>query len=222
MNNSELQKDVQNAIAWEPLLNAAEIGVTAEDGVITLTGNVDSYFKKSEAEDAAKKVAGVHAVVEKIEVSFGDSWKKSDNDIAREVLNAFDWHIQIPKDKITITVENGWVTLDGEVQWNYQKKAARNVVKFLDGVKGVSNNISINSHMHGEIEKDEIENALMRNWTIFHEDIDINVLGHNVTLSGKVNSSYEKDEAERIAWNAPGVESVDNQLVVEFEYAYVD
>jgi osmotically-inducible protein OsmY len=138
--NAELQKDVQDAIKWEPLLNAAEIGVTVKDGVVTLTGIVDSYSKKTEAEDAAKNVAGVKAVVEKIEIKFNSRWaKKDDNEIATEVVNALKWNWQIPKDKIKAKVEKGWVTLEGELEWNYQKEAAQGAVKNLLGVMGVSN-----------------------------------------------------------------------------------
>ena len=126
--NEELQKDVQDAIKWEPLLNAAEIGVTAKDGVITLTGSVNSYAKKSEAEMATKNVAGVKAVVEKIEIKFGSDWaKKDDNEIATEVLNAIKWDWEVPSDKIKVKVEKGWITLEGDVTWNFQKNAAKNV-----------------------------------------------------------------------------------------------
>jgi osmotically-inducible protein OsmY len=216
-NNADLQKDVQDAIKWEPLLRAAEIGVTVKDGIVTLTGTVDNYFKKSEAETAAKNVAGVKAVVEKIELKFADSWaKKDDNDIANEIINAWKWDWQVPQEKIKVKVENGWVTLDGEVQWNYQKEAAKNTIKNLMGVTGVSNNISIKSESHDQLEKKDIERALRRNWSINDKDIDVEVSGHKVTLTGTVNSSYQKDEAAGIAWDAPGVWTVDNELVVEY------
>ena len=220
--NESLQKDVQDAIKWEPLLNAAEIGVTAKDGIITLTGTVDNYTKKSEAEDAAKNVAGVKAVVEKIEIKFGSTWQKDDNEIAKEVLNAFKWNWEVPDDKVKVKVENGWVTLEGELQWNYQKEAAKNVVKNLVGVIGVTNNIIIKSLTNDEIEKKDIESALERNWSINANDIRVKVLGNGVTLTGTVNSWYQKDKAGRIAWNAPGVWKVDNELVIEQDYALVD
>src|SRR5450756_1561592 len=129
-NNAELQKDVQDAIKWEPLLNAAEIDVTVKDGVVTLTGTVDSYWKKTEAEDAAKNVAGVKAVVEKIEIKFANnSFIKDDNDIAKDVLNAYQWNVEVPRDKVKIQVEKGWVTLEGQLEWNFQKEAAKNAVR---------------------------------------------------------------------------------------------
>jgi osmotically-inducible protein OsmY len=215
-NNADLQQDVQDAIKWEPLLNAAEIGVTVKDGVVTLTGTVDSYSKKTEAEDAAKNVAGVKAVVEKIEIKFGSNWsKKDDNEIATEVVNALRWNWQIPGDKVKVKVEKGWVTLEGELQWNYQKDAAKDVVKNLLGVQGVSNNITIKSDTLDQVEKKDIENALKRNWSINDKDIKVKVSNHKVTLTGSVNSWYDKDEAARIAWNAPGVWNVDNELVVD-------
>lgn len=215
--NEVLQKEVQDAIKWEPSLHAAEIGVTAKDGIITLTGVVNSYSKKFEAEDAAKNVAGVKAVVEKLEIHFGGAHKKTDNDIAIEVVNAFKWNFELPNDKIKVKVENGWVTLEGELNWNFQKDAAQSAVKYLSGVKGVSNNITIKSTSNDEIEKKDVERALERNWSINAEDIQVKASGHHVTLNGSVESWYQKDEAGRIAWNAPGVWTVDNKLEVEYD-----
>ena len=215
--NAELQKDVQDAIKWEPLLNAAEIGVTVKDGVVTLTGTVDGYSKKTEAEDAAKNVAGVKAVVEKIEVKHSSSLaKKDDNEIAAEIVNALKWNWQLPNDKVNVTVEKGWVTLGGELEWYYQKEAAKNTVKNLLGVTGVSNNITIRPQAQDLIEKNNIESALRRNWSINDRDIIVTVSGNKVTLTGRVSSWYQKTEAARIAWNAPGVWTVDNELVVEY------
>lgn len=128
--NEHVQKDVQDAIKWEPLLHAAEIGVTAKDGVITLTGTVNSYAKKSEAEAAAKSVVGVKVVIEKIEVKFDSQWEKiDDNSIATNVLNAIEWNWKIPNDKIKVKVEKGWITLEGELNWNFQREAANDAVK---------------------------------------------------------------------------------------------
>jgi osmotically-inducible protein OsmY len=216
-SNETLQKDVQEAIKWEPLLHVAEIGVIAKDGIITLTGTVDSYVKKLEAEEAAKSVAGVKAVIEKIKVQFDSLLNKDDNEIAHNVLNAFNWNWEVPKDKIKITVENGWVRLEGELQWNYQKEAAKKSVHNLVGVKGISNDIIIKSEANDKIEKGNIESALARHWSLNSDDIQVEVSNNKVTLSGIVDSWYERTEAERIAWNAPGVWEVENELVLEFE-----
>jgi osmotically-inducible protein OsmY len=222
-NNAELQKDVQDAIKWEPLLNAAEIGVTVKDGVVTLTGVVDNYAKKTEAEDAAKNVAGVNAVVEKIEVKFNSTYgNKDDNEIATEVLNSFKWNWQVPNDKVKVRVENGWITLEGELEFNYQRDAAKDAVKNLLGVIGVSNNTTIKSTSEEKVEKDDIECALKRNWSIYDNDIDVKVSGHKATLRGTVDSLYQKEEAGRIAYNAHGVWSVDNELIVDYDYSLMD
>jgi len=213
-SNENLQKDVLNAIKWEPLLNAAEIGVTAKDGVVTLSGVVDSYAKKVEAENAAKNVDGVKAVAETITVNYGNSFSKNDTEIANEVLNAWKWNWEVPNDKIKVKVESGWVTLEGELNWNYQKDAARKAVQNLTGVKGVSNNIVIKSDSKDAIERSDVEDALERSWTIDDKHIKVGVTGNNVRLTGSVHSLYQKDEAGRLAWNAPGVWSVDNELDV--------
>lgn len=219
-NNHELQLDVQNAIQWEPLLHAAEIGVTAKDGVVSLTGVVDSYAKKLEAESAAKKVIGVKALVESIEVKIPGSWSKTNEEIANEVLTGLknDW--SVPNDKVTVKVEDGWVTLDGELFWNYQKEAAKSAVNFLAGVKGVTNNIKIKSESHDAIEQKDVEDAIHRSWSVDDSDIIVTVTGTTVTLTGNVDSWYQKEEAERIAWKTSGIWHVNNELAVDYEYAF--
>jgi osmotically-inducible protein OsmY len=216
-SNAELQQDVQDAIKWQPLLNAAEIGVTAKDGVVSLTGVVDSYAKKTEAEDAAKNVAGVTALVEKIEVKYPSSYSKTNAEIANEVLAALKARWDVAADKVKVKVEAGWVTLTGELHWHYQKEAAEDAIKSLMGVIGVSNNITIKSESMESVEKAGIESALKRNWAFFDNDIHVKVSGHRATLTGTVDSMYQKDEAGTIAWNAPGVWSVDNELVVDWD-----
>ena len=220
-SNQELQTDVQNAIKWEPLLHAAEIGVTAKDGVVSLTGTVDSYPKKIEAENAAKKVIGVKALVEEIEVKFPNTWTKTNEEIANEVVTALESNWLVPKDKLSVKVENGWVTLEGELPWNYQKDAAKSAVNFLSGVKGVINNIKIKSDSHDEIEKEDVEDAIGRSFSVDDCDIDVSVSGTTVTLTGTVDSWYQRDEAGRIAWNTPGIWHVNNELAVDYEYALV-
>jgi len=220
--NEELQKDVQDAIKWEPLLNAAEIGVTTKDGIVTLTGVVDNYSKKLQAEEAARNVAGVTAVVEKIKIEFGKTDKKQDSEIATAVLNAFKWNLQVPNDKVKVKVEDGWVTLDGVLEWNYQREEAGATISDLIGVKGVTNNIKLRSDTHDEIEKDGIESALARNWSLNNQDIQVKVSVNKVTLTGVVSSWYQRAEAERIAFNSPGVWTVNNELEVQYNYSLVD
>jgi len=215
-SNAELQQDVQDAIKWQPLLNAAEIGVTAKDGVVSLTGVVDSYAKKTEAEDAAKNVAGVTALVEKIEVKYPSSYSKTNAEIANEVLTALKARWDVPSDKVKVKVENGWITLSGNVGWNFQREAAEDAIESLMGVIGVTNNITIKSESMESVEKASIENALKRNWAFYENHIGVRVSGHRATLTGTVDSLYQKDEAGSIAWNAPGVWSVDNELVVDW------
>ncbi|GEP51074.1 ornithine aminotransferase [Flavobacterium noncentrifugens] len=219
--NEELQKEVQDAIKWEPLLHAAEIGVTVKDGIVTLSGTVDNYYKKTEADYAAKKVAGVRAVVENIKVQYADAYSKSDANIASDLLVSFEKSLFLPS-TLKFTVEDGWVTLDGEVEWNYQKEIGRISATEILGVKGVTNQIVVKPSSQSAIEKKHVENALARHWGINAKDIIVSVSGTTVTLSGNVTSLYQKEEAVRIAWNTPGVAFVKNELVVDYDYAFSD
>lgn len=216
--NEDLQRAVLDAIKWEPLLNAAEIGVTAKDGIVTLTGEVDNYAKKAEAEHATKKVKGVKAIVEKIDVNLGSTTQKTDNEIANEVLNTFNWNWAIPSNKLTIKVENGWITLGGELFWHYQRDAAQRAVHNLLGVKGIINNITIKTETAADVEEQEITSAIKRNLSMYDCDIQVKVEGNKVALKGVVDSLYQKEEAGRIAWNTLGVWQVDNSLVVEHNH----
>lgn len=215
--DSELQQDVIDSLKWEPTLSATDIGVTAKAGVITLTGTVDCYSKKSEAEDAAKTVIGVKAVVEKIIVKHAsNSVLRDDNDIATEIINAFKWNWEVPADKVKVTVEKGWVNLEGEVNWEFQRLAAKTATRTLQGVMGVSNNITLASQADNTVEVADIKRAFARNASIFNQDIGVQVSHHNAKLTGTVDSWYQKDEAGRLAWNAPGVWNVENELVVDY------
>ncbi len=216
--NEQLQKDVQDAIKWQPLLKAAEVGVTAKDGVVSLTGIVSSFTKKLEAEKAAKGVLGVKAVVEDIHVKFTNDLNKTDLDLATAVLSGMKWNWSVPNDKIQVKVEDGWITLDGAVEWNYQRDAAKNAAADLIGVKGVINNIKVNSLSADQVEQEAIEKALTRSWMINDEHIQVKVKGNKVVLRGAVESLFEKDEATRLAWNAPGVNEVDNELAVVYDF----
>lgn len=218
--NAELQNDVMEAIKWEPSLNAAEIGVTAKDGVVSLTGVVDSYGKKMEAENAAKSVNGVMAIVEKIDVRFPDEWNKTNAEIALDVLNSLKANWSVPNNIVTVKVEKEWVTLEGELSWNYQRDAAKNAVMNLRGVKGVTCNITIKAESGNTIEKKDLESALERSWAMKGSVIEVKVDGTKVILTGTVHSWYQKDEAGRIAWKTPGIYNVDNNLLVDSVYNF--
>jgi osmotically-inducible protein OsmY len=215
--NEQLQKDVQDAIKWEPLLNAAEIGVIAKDGVVTLTGVVDSYLKKAEAETAAKSVAGVRAVAETIDINFGGTRKKNDTEIANDIVSALRGNSAIPYEKVKVEVENGYVTLEGNVEWHFQRDAAKKTVVNIAGIVSIRNNITIKSDAVDAVEKAGIERALERNSSMGDNEIHVAVTGNKVTLTGMVNSLYEKDAAERTAWNAPGVCTINNNLFVGYD-----
>jgi osmotically-inducible protein OsmY len=216
-NNLDLARTVAAAIQWEPLMKGTEIHVTAIDGVITLTGVVDSYLKKYKAEDIAKAIIGVKAVVEQIEIKLNNDDEKNDNAIAVEIINALKYDGRVPHDRIKVRVENGWVTLEGDLPWNYQKEAATASVRHLQGIKVFTNDIRIQPESKDEIEQEGIERALRRNSSMDDQDIQVYVNDNNVTLNGIVNSYFQKDEAERIAWSAPGVETVKNELSIDFK-----
>jgi osmotically-inducible protein OsmY len=213
--DENLQKDVQDALKWEPQLHAAEIGVIAKNGIITLTGTVDNYYKKMEVENATKKVNGVKAIVEKIEIKPVNSKSINDNNIAEKILNVFKSDFSIPDEKIKLKVEKGWVTLEGNVNWNYQKEAAKNAVVDLMGVRGVTNNIMTRTNRNDAVKKTTIEKVLSNNAALSHDHIEVSVKNNDVKLSGLVNSFFEKEEAERIAWKTPGIWSVDNEIGVD-------
>ena len=219
--NEELQKEVQEALKYEPLLHSAEIGVIVRDGIVTLTGTVDSYAKKLEAEHAAKSVAGVRAVADEVAVHIGDREPVSDTDIAANAVRMIRESLILPKDAITITVENGWITLEGVLHWNYQRETARHLVKDLQGVRGVTNNIVLQKDLHKIVDKEQIINALKRHWAIDADFIDVTVHGSTVELKGFVYSLHQREEAERIAYKTPGVEKVINDLKVDLEQPYL-
>lgn len=215
-SNEELQRDVQNAIKWEPLLNAAEIGVTTKDGVVTLTGVVSSYAKKVEAENAAKSVLGVRAIAEKIIIEDDEAKKKDDSELANEIIKIWKMRWDGLYDDIQLKVENGWAKIYGQVEWNYQREDITAIVANVAGIKGITNNITIQSKSIDRLEKEAISYALDRSWAINPQNIKINVDGDVVKLTGSVGSMYQKDEASRLAWNTPGVKMVDNQLIVNY------
>lgn len=215
-HNETLKNEVLAAIRVEPLLDTAHIEVTANEGIVTLSGTVDSYVKKRAAEHVTGKVPGVHAVAEKIKVKFGADDAKTDEALASEILKALQFSPDLLKDTISVLVEDGWVTLEGKVKWITQKEEAERAVHHLLGVRMITNNISIRSEREDDVERATIKNALLRNWAIDDQEIEVSVLGNQVTLIGKVHSLYQRDTAERIAWDAPGVCSVHNKLTIDY------
>ena len=216
-NSTKLQHDVQEELEWEPSVDAARIGVAAtQPGVVTLTGTVATYVEKISAERAAKRIAGVRAVANDIEVQPIGSMKRTDTDIAQAVLRALEWDIAVPHEKIKARVDDGWVTLEGEVALQFQRAAAENALRRLSGVRGVINQIRLQvrpSVQPAEV-KDRIEAALRRSAEIDARGIQVDAKDSMITLRGKVRTWAERDEAERAAWGAPGVLAVKDELIV--------
>ncbi|HEY8368573.1 MAG TPA: BON domain-containing protein [Thermodesulfobacteriota bacterium] len=213
-SDEQIQKDVQAELKWDARLRANEIGVTAKDGIVTLTGWVDSYLKKWAAEEAAHRVRGVHAVANEIEVRLPGMVERTDADIAAAAVRALEWDALVPADRIDVTVSDGWVTLEGEVEWRFQKEDAEQVVRRLMGVRGVSNHLTVAPGVSPSDLKEKIEQALVRSAKTDAERITVDVQGPRVILKGTVSSLAEKQEAERVAWGAPGVVEVDDQIVI--------
>lgn len=213
----QIQQDVIDQLKWEPLLNAAEIGVSAKKGIVTLSGIVDTYTKKIAAETAAKKVAGVKAVAEDIQVGVSPNFRRTDTEIAEAVLNTLKWNTSVPEDKIKIKVENGVVTLEGEVDWDYQRNAARLCIENLTGVQRINNFITVKSSVSPVDIKQKITAAFHRSATIDADRVRIEVTDSKVILSGKVRSFAEREDAGAAAWSAPGVNVVENNLELEEE-----
>lgn len=214
-NDSQLQRDVLDELEWEPSINASDIGVAVKDGIVTLSGSVPSYAEKRAAERAALRVSGVKGVAEEIKVRLPSKYQRTDSEIASAALSAIRWHVFLPEDQIQVKVENGWVTLEGEVEWNYQRARAESAVRPLTGVRGVTNLIMMKPQVKPTQIREKIKRALERAADEDAGQIRVEVDGSEVTLSGSVRSYMEKDEAEWAAWSAPGVTKVRNQLHVK-------
>ena len=215
-SDEDIQRDVLEELSWEAELQPNEIGVVVKDGVVALTGWVDSFSKKWAAERAAHRVRGVVAVANDIEVRLPGSAERTDADIAAAATRALEWDALLPIEELEVTVSKGWVTLRGEVEWEYEKREAERVVRRLMGVRGVSNLITVRPRVKAtpsELQR-RIDAALVRSAHTDAERIKVEVDGDKVVLKGTVRSWAEKQEAERAAWSAPGVAEVDNRIIV--------
>lgn len=215
----EIHKDVTEELSWEPILRGSEIGVAVKDGVVTLSGNVDSYVKKLATERAAKLVSGVKAIAVDVEVRPPGALKKTDTEIAHAIMDALKWNSLVRDEKVKVKVDDGWVTLEGEAEWNYQRESVRAAVENLTGVKGITNLIKVEPVLSMKDVKQKITSAFQRHAVLDAGKISIEAVDGTVTLNGKVRSLAEKNDAELAAWSAPGVRRVVNNLLVEFQQA---
>ena len=214
--DSELKNDVLCELNYEPSVKVTDIGVLVKDGTVTLNGFASSYWEKWDAVRAAKRVAGVSAIADDIEVKLPGSLKRSDSDIASAALLQIEWAPGDLRDTLMVTVREGWITLEGNVEWWYQKNAAENAVQHIAGVRGVSNMIVIEPRLSSANVSSDIVSAFKRSAVLDAEKIKVEAKGNKVTLRGTVRNHSEEEEAERTAWAAPGVLSVDNQLTVNW------
>lgn len=212
MSDTSLQQVVSEELRWEPSVNAAHIGVTAKDGVVTLSGHVSSYAEKWAAGRAAGRVYGVRGLADEIKVRF--PFEVDDTEIAQKALQVLSWDIEVPTNKVTVTVENGWVTLTGTVDWYFQRSAAEADVRKLKGVIGVTNNISIRPSVEAADVRAKLKAAFERNADIEASNINVTIDGAKVTLSGHVDTWGEDILAVDTAWATPGVSQVEDRLTV--------
>lgn len=214
MTDKELKQQVQNALDWEPSLDATDVGVSVDDGVVTLRGNVASFSEKMTAERVGLHVFGVKAIANDLVVHLSSGFERTDTEIAQTAVAALKWNSVIPKDRIAVAVANGWISLSGTLDWKYQKDAAARTVRDLTGVKGVTNNVVVEPLLKTIDVRDKIEAAFKRSAEVDARRILVTAEDGKVVLSGNVRSWTERQEAERAAWAAPGVRQVDDRLAV--------
>ena len=214
--DTQLQADVLAELKYEPSVKVTDIGVLVKDGVVTLNGYATTFSEKWGAVRSAKRVAGVKAIADDIEVKLSNSLGRTDGEIAAAAANQIEWSWTVPTKSVQVTVREGWITLEGQVEWWYQKDAAESAVRHLSGVKGVSNSISIKPKVTSTDVETAIKAAFERNALVDAKRIHAETSGSKVVLRGKVPNYAEREEAERVAWAAPGVFSVDNQLTVQW------
>ena len=214
-DDTQLKQAVLDELRWEPSLNAAHIGVTAHDGVVTLTGHVERFSEKAAAERATKRLRDVKAFAEEIEVRLPSINRHGDEEIAAAAVNRLKWDAAVPIDAVKVKVEKGWVTLTGQTDWHFQKDAAAENVNGLWGVIGVSNQITIKPHANAENIHEKIMTALHRSW-FNPKKVDVATKGGDVTLTGAVLNWSEREQAASAAWAAPGVVSVQNNILVQY------
>jgi osmotically-inducible protein OsmY len=212
--DAELQKDVTEELEWDPRIVDGDIGISVHGGVVTLTGSVPSFAQKLAAIEAVQRVAGVRAVAPELAVRIHMATAQSDTDLAHQILNTFAWDIEVAHEKIEARVEQGWVTLEGEVDWEFQRSAAERVVRYLIGVKGVSNLLTIKGRVFRDDVGQHIKDALLRSADADSRRIQITAAGGTVTLAGTVRSWAEKADAKRAAWSTSGVTKVDDRLAI--------
>jgi len=214
MIDKDLMQHVQNALDWEPSVDAKDIGVSVDEGVVTLRGNVTSYTEKITAERVALRVYGVKAVANDLVVRLASIYQRTDTEIAHAAVNALKWHTTVPEARVTLAVKDGWLTLAGTVDWQYQKDAAARAVRDLTGVKAVTNDIRVQPQVKTVDVRDKIEAAFKRSAEIDARRVNVTAQDGKVTLSGNVHSWAERREAEGAAWAAPGVSQVDDRLTI--------
>jgi len=213
--DAELKKAVQEELSWEPSVPDERVGVAVSDGVVTLTGHLDTYIQKDAAQQAAQRVTGVKAVAVELDVVPLGLHQRSDTEIATAIEHHLAWNSTVPQDRIKVTVEKGWVTLSGEVDQNFQRLAAERVIRPLMGVVGITDRIRLKGTAIPANLSVRIQDALMRQAMREGKRIDVSVDGGTVTLRGRVHSWAERNAAEGTTWSAPGVSRVDNQLTIE-------